>query len=53
MEKEMFEKEMLKKEKYETPVMDVVRFECEDVITASGDGDNTGGEAGISFNLFR
>ena len=26
-------------EKYETPVMEVIEFETEDVITASGDGD--------------
>ena len=27
-------------EKYETPVMEVIEFETEDVITASGDGDD-------------
>lgn len=34
------------KEKYETPEMEVVEFETEDVITASG-GDIDSGEVGI------
>lgn len=28
-------------EKYETPVMEIIEFETEDVITTSGDGDIT------------